>query len=88
MAMLNNQRVYIIHFSDENGRRANPPRHGIPDDRALEDGDILNVDVTARRLGRFSVSFWVVNSGDFLGKMVISKETWRFPRENGDFQGK
>jgi methionine aminopeptidase len=27
---------------------AKPPRHGIPDDRALEDGDILNVDVTVR----------------------------------------
>ena len=35
-------------FAPRGSAASEPMRHGIPDDRPLEDGDILNVDVTAR----------------------------------------
>lgn len=49
------------------------PRHGIPDDRPLEEGDFLNVDVTARRVtNRASrcFSFIVLDSSTGQSQMI------------------
>ena len=46
-------------------------RHGIPDDRPLEDGDILNVDVTARCVGLTADL-----TGRFVGGQSWTKATY------------